>query len=284
LNFLAMQCALLLVFWFIAWLAAMIEHRPWVERNPQVSYLWWMSATMFGLFLVFSLKNGGGEPNWPVMAYISGLMLTVARLREQLQLRGVRTRRFILGCLSVVCAVGLTLTVLVHHSEWVLPWAAQVAKPFTGGHHLPVRRIDPTCRLRGWRNTLAATVDRLREEIRSSSGEEPVVAGAGWTLPGELAFYCVGHPDVYSLGLQLGDRHSQYDFWRPNPVDDPEQFRGRTFIVVGSIPSLLAKAFETLDPPHDVPHFERGQQVSCWTITVGHGFRGFPSRPSQAAH
>ena len=36
----------------------------------------------------------------------------------------------------------------------------------------PLSRLDPTCRLRGWR-TLAAAVDRLREQLRAE-GIEPV--------------------------------------------------------------------------------------------------------------
>ena len=68
----------------------------------------------------------------------------------------------------------------------------------------------------------------LRLEVEAE-GTEPVIAAASWTLPGELAFYCRGNPVVYSVGLILGDRHSQYDLWRPNPVEDSALFVGRTF-------------------------------------------------------
>jgi hypothetical protein len=136
-----------------------------------------------------------------------------------------------------------------------------------------LRRFDPTCRLRGWRS-LAAAVDRVRNALRSE-GVEPVLAGSGWTLPGELSFYCEGQPQVYSLGLALGDRHSQYDLWRPNPVWDPDQFAGEVVVFVGELTPVLREAFEEVGKPQTVTHEEGGQPVARWTVTVCRGFRGF---------
>jgi hypothetical protein len=83
-QFLATQFALWLGYWFIAWAAAMVVHRPWRERCPELQYLWWMSAPVFTVFWVFSLKTGGGEPNWPITAYVSGLVLAAGWLVRQL--------------------------------------------------------------------------------------------------------------------------------------------------------------------------------------------------------
>src|SRR5262249_18528595 len=140
----------------------------------------------------------------------------------------------------------------------------------------PLRRFDPTCRLRGWR-FLAAAVDQLREELQAD-GIEPVLAASSWTLPGELGFYCQGHPVVYSLGLALGERHSQYDLWRPNPVSDSRAFLGRTFIFVGDGHPFLSDAFQRIDPPRIVLYKERAQPISCWKVTICHGFLGFNGR------
>jgi hypothetical protein len=96
-----------------------------------------------------------------------------------------------------------------------------------------------------------------------------------WTTPGELAFYCRDHPETYSFGLALADRHSQYDLWRPNPVEDAQVFRGRTFIYIGErIPDMEA-VFDSFELPISVIHRERGVPIAGWTIWVGHGFRGF---------
>ncbi len=44
------------------------------RTDPGIRYLWCMSVPMFAVFLVFSLRTHG-EPNWPVTAYLSGLVL-----------------------------------------------------------------------------------------------------------------------------------------------------------------------------------------------------------------
>jgi hypothetical protein len=100
-------------------------------------------------------------------------------------------------------------------------------------------------------------------------------------LPGELGFYCAGHPAVYSVGPALGDRSSQYDLWRPNPVADAGAFAGRTFIVVGPFGDALRDAFEQIDPPRLVTHYEGGRPVASWPVTVCRGFRGFRHLPQE---
>ncbi len=144
-----------------------------------------------------------------------------------------------------------------------------------------MRRLDPTCRLKGWR-TLAAEVDRLRDQCRRD-GIEPILASARWSEVGELGFYCQGQPIVYSIGLAHGDRHSQYDLWRPNPLADPQYFLGKTFIIVNSLNGPLDHVFERLDPPLLVTHSERGHPLAQWKIVVGHGFRGFPNTATKQA-
>ena len=85
LSYVGMQAAILMGYWFVAWLCAMIAHNPLRERDAGVRYLWWLSAPMFLVFLGFSLKTGGGEPNWPVTAYLSGGVLAAGWLARQLQ-------------------------------------------------------------------------------------------------------------------------------------------------------------------------------------------------------
>jgi hypothetical protein len=107
-------------------------------------------------------------------------------------------------------------------------------------------------------------------------GSDVVLAGTSWTLPGELGFYCDGHPTVYSVGLAVGDRHSQYDLWRPNPCDDGEQFIGKNMIIVGDLGPALRDYFDRQDPPRTVVYYEHGEPVAEWKITVSYGLRGFP--------
>jgi hypothetical protein len=273
--FLGAQCGLYLVFWFLAWAATMIAHRPWKETDAGLRYLWWLSAPMFAIFLIFSFKTGGGEPNWPVTAYISGLVLAIGWVVGQLHAPLTWHRRLTWTGLILACVFGLAINVVMHRSDLLYAWTAALAGSPSEDRPLPLRKFDPTCRLRGWR-TLAAEVDRLREEWRRK-GEEPVLVGAGWSLPGELGFYCAGHPIVYSIGPALGDRRSQFDLWRPNPISDAETFAGQSFIVVGNDdPRTLQVAFERVEQPILVTHYVAGQPVARWSIIVAHGYRGFP--------
>jgi hypothetical protein len=149
----------------------------------------------------------------------------------------------------------------------------KLSGPVTADRPMPLRRFDPTCRLRGWR-ALAAEVDRVRRRLEEQ-GTEPILAASSWWLPGELGFYCEGHPQVFSMGLALGDRRSQYDLWRPNPVLDAAVYEGKTFIFVGEANPRLYEAFADVAPPQAVVYRENGQPIASWTITVCWGFRGF---------
>jgi hypothetical protein len=271
LLYLGGQCALLLVFWFFIWLSAMIARNPLAEPDGGTRYLWWLSAPMFLMFGVFSFKTGGGELNWPVTAYLSGLVLAAAWLADQLRAPGRWYRRLMVLNVTLGCTVGLALTVFMHHTEWLHPAIELWTGPATPENGFPLRRFDPTCRLRGWRE-LAAEVDRLRAQLRAE-GIEPVLAGCNWGIPGELGIYCQGHPQAYSLGLAAGDRHSQYDLW-PNPFKHPERFRGRTFVLVGGVTPEVKAAFEHVEETRLITHLVKGRPLGAWLVTICRGFRG----------
>jgi hypothetical protein len=275
------QFALLLGFWFVIWLRAMEAHAPWCRPDAAHGFLWWMSAPMFLIFLVFGFKTGGGEPNWPVTAYVSGMVLTTIWLAGYLESARTWARRSCLAGLAAACGLGLTLTVVIHQSAWTYPLLVKLSGSPTADRPTPLRQFDPTCRLRGWR-TLAAEIDRLRLDLRGQ-GVEPVLAAANWHLPGQLGFYCQGNPRAYSVGLALGGRHSQYDHWRPNPLEDAPQFAGRTFILVSTGPADLSVAFERVETTRTVLHYEAGQPIALWAVIVGHGYRGFPKLTQQIA-
>jgi hypothetical protein len=271
--YVATQFALLLGVWFVVWVATLIAYRPGRPATAGERYLWWMSVPMFATFFLFSFKTSG-EPNWPVTAYLSGLVLMAVWLQQQLRSSRTWYRRWTFGWLALACGLGLSASLFMHYSVLLRPLLARVSGPPTADHPLPLRRFDPTCRLRGWRH-LAGEVDRVCARLRAE-GVEPVLAASGWTFPGELAFYCSGHPTVYSLGLALGDRHSQYDLWRPNPVADPEAFRGRALVIVGEVNAVIRGAFEKVEDAQVIIYQENGQPIARWTITVCRGYRGFP--------
>src|SRR5262249_47709007 len=245
------QCVLLLGYWFCVWLAAMAAHNPLAERDDSLRYLWWLSAPMFLVFGAFSFKNGGGELNWPVTAYLSGLVLAAVWLARQLDSPVVWYRWLAQVNLALACAFGLLLVLFMHESAWAYPVLSRLVGPPTERNPAPLRRVDPTCRLRGWR-TLAAEVDAIRAALREE-GIEPVLAGCTWNIPGELGVYCEGRPRVYSVGWAVGDRHSQYDLWA-NPFDNADDFKGRTFIIVGGLSPTIYESFEKVEPGREVRH------------------------------
>jgi hypothetical protein len=267
------QFAVLLGFWFVAWARAMWAHRPTRETKPELRFLWWMSAPTFVFFGLFSFKNGGGEPNWPLAGYITGMILVAGWMMEQWHHEVPWQRRLVKGGAIACVSFGLLLTVMVHDTITLQPVLLRIAGPASEQHPMPLRRVDPTSRLRGWR-FLAGEVDRVRLNLKSR-GIEPVLATERWTQTSELRFYCAGHPAAYCLGVQVGDRGSQYDLWRPNPVADVGVFDGQTFILVGIELDLLRPAFESFEPIRTVEFRENGQLIAAWKLAVAHGFRGW---------
>jgi 4-amino-4-deoxy-L-arabinose transferase-like glycosyltransferase len=282
-EFLLGQVGMLIGFWFVAWAAAVIRYRPGNGTDPQVALLWWASVPVWAVFAVAALKTRG-QPNWPAAAYVPGLVLAVGWLSGPLAPRaGIEdrsrsertTHRAAVGFLTAAVALGVVTTLVARFPGTVRPALAELAGPPTERHPVPVRRLDPTCRLAGWKQ-LAAKVDEVRAQVRAEEGREPVLAAMVWTTPGELAFYCAGRPEVFTFGPALADRHSQYDVWRPNPVADAQAFRGRTFVYVGDRIPDAHRVFDRVDPPVEVSASDGGTPVADWQVWVLRGFRGFP--------
>ncbi|MBX7104953.1 MAG: glycosyltransferase family 39 protein [Gemmataceae bacterium] len=273
LRYVVEQAGLLMIFWFVAWAGAMWKHRPGRTTDAGRQLLWWTSAPMFAVFLAVTLRTPG-QVNWPITAYVGGMILAVEWWLEHRRSYGPRYRRITTGGFAVTCVMGLLMSLLLHVPAAARPLILAVTGPGSAKNPMPIRRLDPTARLRGWRH-LAAEVDAVRRELRQAGEPEPVIAASFWTIPGELAVYCEGHPETTCIGTPLAQRMSQYDLWRPNPVWDPEQFVGRTFIYVGDISPEVAAAFEHLEPTRMVEYREGGEGVAFWRVTVARGFRGF---------
>lgn len=281
-QFLAGQFGLLVGYWFVAWGAAVVACRPWRAAGPRTAFLWWVSVPVFVLFLLATMKVKG-QPNWPVAAYVPGLVLAVAWVARQFADASTRYRRLCAGLLAFAVGLGLTVTVLARWPAFIRQGFAMVTPAPSADNLTPVRKLDPTCRLYGWQQ-LAAQVDLLRDQVRAETGEEPIIAAMMWNTPGELAFYCRGHPTVYTFGSALADRHSQYDLWRPNPVADAQAFHGRTFVYVGEINPDLKHAFDRCDPPVEVIASDGGIPVADWKVRVLRGYRGLPKGQRTAGY
>jgi hypothetical protein len=272
-NYIGGQFALMLGTWFVLWAAAVFTYAPWRDDHPGRRYLWCLSVPMFAVFLAFSPKTGGGELNWPITAFLTGSVLAAIWYVSF-------SRPWIHGVVAGTCALGLSASVFLYISPALHPlMELAVGKP-TATNPTPMRKLDPTCRLRGWRE-LARQVDAICAEVRAE-GEEPVLVGTGWTLPGQLGVYGAGNPRVYCIGSLQGERLSQYDLWH-NPIDHPADFLGRTFVIVGYAHASTLASFETVSSTHTIRIEVAGRPISEFTVWVCRGFRGFGPRP-EAKH
>jgi len=267
LAFAGEQLGFLLVFWFIAWITGIVQAIQ--QKCPQQMFLVYLSLPIWIVCALASFGNAG-QPNWPAAAYISGFVLAVQAIQRGASaiISPVWLNRTFAA--AIIC--GISISIVLRWPGMLRPIAAELVAAPTRDVPCPVRKLDPTARLLGWR-TLAKEVDAVRARVRSETGTDPLIATMTWTVPGELGFYCDGHPQVYSFGFALADRMSQYDVWRPNPVHDAQAFAGRTFVYVGF--KLPRSAFDRVKRVAEVVHRENGVPVAAWEIWVCEGFRGF---------
>jgi hypothetical protein len=201
-------------------------------------------------------------------------MLAIHWIAEQWRHRPLR--KWLLRAGTLASVSGFFVIFCAHYPGLVRPLLAKLVSPPSPDRPAPVRQLDPTCRLAGWR-TLAAAVDNLRDRVSRQEGQDPVLAGMVWTLPGELGFYCRGNPQAYSIGARVADRHSQYDIWRPNPIADAQVFRGRTFLYVGEQWPEMTRVFGRVELPVEVIASDGEIPIASWKVWVCHDFQGFPA-------
>ena len=279
LVFFGCQFGLLLGYWLVAWAGGVWAFRPTATANPRAAYLWWVSAPVWAFFALVSVRTNV-QLNWPAPAYVAGLVLATAWVAGLLAHRSPAMRKVAAGCLALAIALGIAFTIAVRYPGLIRPVLVAFAPEATPYDRTPVRKVDPTGRLAGWRD-LGEAVGQVRDRVTAEDGVEPVIAGMNWMVPGEVSFYCPGHPEVYSFGVALCDRHSQYDLWRPNPLADAQLFRGRTFVYVGELAPYMRDVFDRIDDPVDVITVDHGVPVSAWRVWVCRGFRGFPTTDGQ---
>ena len=275
LEYVGSQFGIFVGVFFMTWLYAMIAHRPWREADPQKLYLWWLSAPTFALFFAVSYRVGV-QVNWPIAGFVSGMVLSAGWIAERLVDPVYRERRNWRISMALGCCLATLVSLFALVPDIIRPIATIFANTPTEKNPAPRRTWDPSCRLRGWK-WLAGEIDRIRDEIKEKEGLEPILATDRWNKAGELGFYCRGNPRVVCFGRAIGDRYSQYDLWRPNPIDDAQDYAGKTFVIVGEPKEEYPTAFDRYSECEliTLEYREAGELVAWWYVTIGKGYRGF---------
>jgi hypothetical protein len=287
--------ALLMAVWFV-WrepVAAAERHSPTASR-----LLLWSTLLPWLVFLLFSPITKI-QPNWPVLALPTGLILLALWLSRGWHATARATRRKFQVLTFSGAMVGFGLVVLGHCSHRLTPvyaWLARGAPPLglttpaPPWNATPIRQYDPAARLRGWAQLGQVIGDVLARE--RDAGRDPFIMTDAYEVASEIAFYCPGEPTVYSVQSVLGDRRSQYDLW-PNPIDDPARFVGRPCIYVGTPDPLLTGGDAAITAAlvgarrvRTVEYCLGEHTVQLWPVFVARTFRGFPDdiRERQASY
>jgi 4-amino-4-deoxy-L-arabinose transferase-like glycosyltransferase len=247
------------------------------QRRFGLRYLACLTLTPWLFFLAFSPITKV-QPNWPVLGTLSGAILAVVLLSEMS--RHVSTRRAAMVLLIAAAVPGAILSLAGHRTDLLMPLIAAYAgkpPPWNPAHY---GDYDPAIRVRGWQE-LGEAVGRVRA-TEIAAGRDPLIFCDQYQLASLVAFYTPENPPVYCVQVALGNRRSQYDLWRPNPIADPIEFKSRPVIYVGSLEPEIAgdrtgagAALVGLKGAEHVEIRVGGYLVRQWTVFRAEGFAGF---------
>jgi hypothetical protein len=224
---------------------------------------------------------GETEVNWLAPAYIALVVLIASRAGRMITRNGLPARRYVGAWVFSVA-----LVIAFHHTEWFYPALAGYVPAPTEKSPAPLRLLDPTNRMRGYR-TLAQAVERHREAL-AARGDSPFVLTGTYALTSSLSYYLPGHPESYCLSWNYGMTASpvnQHDLWHPNPRHDLGAFRGKPALVVedANMPPSMARlmvkkgVFGRGEFLERVVVKERGLVVGAWDVSLCHDYRGIAS-------
>ena len=201
------------------------------------------------------------QANWAAPAYIAAAVAAAAWLsgspRNRIPYRGTRTAR-------TLVAVGLLTGFLVSTIGYFPRSLASIGLPLPD-------RIDPTKRLRGWKD-LGRRVSEIHQEM--SRSRPTFLFSDQYGIASEMMFYVPAHPKTYNI--PLGRRMNQFDVWGGTG----EVLGWNAIYVVGRTskpPSAILRSFESVERDWS-HHLATLDQKRSWSIFRCYGFRGFPPR------
>ncbi|MGH7266280.1 MAG: ArnT family glycosyltransferase [Candidatus Rokuibacteriota bacterium] len=243
-----------LVAGILGWAAWFGTREGLVRGREPYRFLMAFAAPVLLFYLLVSLQ-GKAQANWPAAAYPSLGLLAAGALLERRRRLPASRRRAQTVLLASAAGLAIVVSALGHVTDVV---------------GIPPR-LDPTTRLKGWRE-LGEAVTRVRREMPAP--ERTFLLSDRYQVASELAFYVEGNPPAYNVNL--GRRLNQYDFW-----EGPEARRGWDAVYVregvGEPDARITEAFERTDGPLVVEVRRAGRRVRAFTVYRGYGFRGVAS-------
>jgi hypothetical protein len=207
------------------------------------------------------------QPNWPAPAYFTLLILSAwfisTRLRDRLAWKPWRPWVY------AAIVLGLVAMPVVHHTELLYPAVRAM--------RLKAGRVDPTARLKGWREQ-----GQIVSRELASLGPGAIVVCEDYQTTAQMAFYVDDQPRTYCAGsywtVSKRKRLTQYDMWPDRALDQPALL-GRDAVYVGYMKPEIRDAFGRVEEPQQIEIVRSGVTVDVLRFARCYGFKGL-TRPA----
>jgi len=201
-----------------------------IETQRVITALIAMAAPILLFYLLVSLKTET-EGNWAMGAFV-----TLIPAAAWAALDGVKRNdhpvKFVWGA---AIFMGISILLLFPGAHWLS------TRPGVG-HYVPLYRMS------GMREH-AKDAQRVIDELKATTGLEPLIMSEHYGRASQLAFYLDGQPTVYCTSAQVGGRKTQYDMWTQTNLANPQTLApllGRPGILFGGRPDQWTPAFDNL--------------------------------------
>ncbi len=261
-EYLAGQAGLITPFVFFLILAAWYHVLFKNRKNWVMTYLFWMSFSMFACFALLSLHSRV-YANWPGPAYLTAIVLLAALFSRPLpDTDGFIMKTARLWPVAVITSYLFTAVLLLHVVFMILP--------------LPMKLDRAAREIIGW--------DSLGEKTREVFNTMPdqqhtFIFGLQYQIASELAFYIPGQPRTVSINKWK--RPNVYDYWW-----EDEDLLGMDAVGVTKNANdhlkRVREVFDHVDPPVQLTihtkaspfGWREAQPIRTYYIYRAYGFKG----------
>jgi hypothetical protein len=188
-------------------------------RTPCV-FLLSFTLPLWGFYFLMNLWKGT-ELNWPAASYFTGMILLAGVFTEGWNALDRKNRSAWRGWGTAAVVLGMVLTAGAMNMHRAYGMAAAHLQPLAGKQEYEKSWWNPRnwvwekpvlLKLRGM-EARAEAVEKVRQEMRLETGEDPLIIAGRYDDASSLSFYLPGHPFVYSIMSNMGGRQSQFDIW-----------------------------------------------------------------------